>query len=204
MCFASLLAAFLPVHYGTDCEVIAKSSCTSEYRVASHLRKCLILNIEIRCNENERHRASLFLIYISKSKTLSVLRNKLVCLRHANNLLTANFEHSGSVMSAKHLSLYSFMALTNISTSSKDASWIYWANAMMVLQQSTQSTQWWPAEFPFVFNQKTHRNTHLLTNLRKFSKYKSYKFYNFLTIQLSHLNFMINAVFTFLIWLIFN
>lgn len=92
--------------------------------------------------------------YISKAKILSVLTNKLVCLGNANNLLTANFEHSGSVMSAKHLSLYSVMAFTNISTSSKDASWIYWANAMMVLQQSTQSTQWWPAEFRFMSNQK--------------------------------------------------
>lgn len=93
------------------------------------------------------------LSYISSQKFSPGLTNKLVCLRNASNLLTVSFEHFGRVLSAKHLSLYSAMVFTNISTSSKDASWIYWANAMMVLQQSTQSTQWWPAEFPVMSNQ---------------------------------------------------
>lgn len=103
------------------------------------------------------HRASFF-FNISSQKILS-LTNKLICLRNANNLLTANLEHLGSVMSPKHLSLYSVMAFTNTSTSSKEASWIYWANTMIVLQQSTQSTQWSPVEFPLLSNKNSEKHS---------------------------------------------
>lgn len=139
-----------------------------------------------QAKQQQEHTASL---YIFKPKILSGLTNKLVCLRNANNLLTVNFEHSGRVLSAKHLSLYSAMVFTNISTSSKDASWIYWANAMMVLQQSTQSTQWWPAEFPVMSNQNLIGTPTCWLTLENYQNVKSLSFYNFLTIQLLHLNF---------------
>lgn len=110
---------------------------------------------------------SIFLFNFSSPK-FSVLTNNLIYLWNGNKLLTANFEHWGSFTLAKHWSLYSVMAFANISTSSKDASWTYWANAMMVLQQNTECTMITCRISMCV--QQTQRNIHLLTNLKKLSK----------------------------------